>query len=47
MFHEMKNRKNKYLVESARITDAYIGMYRTVNEDAFSDKAKELEQFNN
>ena len=43
----MKNRKNKYLVESARITDAYLSMYKTVNEDAFSDKAEELEQFNN
>ena len=43
----MKNRKNKYLVESARITDAYLSMYKPVNEDAFSDKAKELEQFNN
>ena len=33
----MKNRKNKYLVESARITDAYFNMYaKRVNEDAYS-----------
>lgn len=43
----MKNRKNKYLVESARIADAYLRMYepKRVNEDTFADKAKELEEF--
>ena len=29
----MKNRNKKFLVESARITDAYIDMYRRVDED--------------